>query len=127
MSFGQRTPNVGITRFQVRRSTIDPIGYEILAEVANRSDEPVKCRLEIDLGEDVVDVVPLSLEPGGTWSKPVSTYGPVTMNQHGNIAFAVDITIGNQSSAGTFLWDFAAQKTTAVRFATDKPSQVAAR
>src|SRR5207302_9989807 len=52
--------------------------------------------------------------PGGTWSKPVSTYGPITMNQHGNIAFAVDITVGNQSSAGTFLWDFAAQKTTAV-------------
>jgi hypothetical protein len=52
--------------------------------------------------------------PGGTWSKPVSTYGPMTMNQHGNIAFAVDITTGSQSSAGTFLWDFTAQKTTAV-------------
>ena len=25
---GEKTPNVGITRFQVRRSTIDPIGYE---------------------------------------------------------------------------------------------------
>jgi hypothetical protein len=55
--------------------------------------------------------------PGGTWSKPVSTYGPITMNQHGNIAFAVDATIGNQTSAGTFLWDFEAQKTTAVALA----------
>jgi hypothetical protein len=68
---GKRTGNVAITRFQVRRSLLDPIGYEILAEVANRSDESVSCRLEIDLGEDVVDVVPLTLEPGGTWSKVI--------------------------------------------------------
>src|SRR4051812_17853508 len=68
---GRRTGNVAITRFQVRRSLLDPIGYEILAEVANRSDEAVSCRLEIDLGEDVVDVVPLSLEAGGTWSKVI--------------------------------------------------------
>ena len=47
---GKRTGNVAITRFQVRRSLLDPIGYEILAEVANRSDEAVRCRLEIDLG-----------------------------------------------------------------------------
>src|SRR5262249_40601999 len=52
--------------------------------------------------------------PGGTWHKPVSTYGPLSMNQHGNIAYAVDITVGNQTSAGTFLWDFAAQKSTVV-------------
>src|SRR5205823_5390513 len=32
ITVGRRTGNVGITRFQVRRSTIDPIGYEILAE-----------------------------------------------------------------------------------------------
>ena len=30
-----RPANVGITRFQVRRSLIDPIGYEILVEVTN--------------------------------------------------------------------------------------------
>ncbi|HSQ58091.1 MAG TPA: VWA domain-containing protein, partial [Gemmata sp.] len=33
VTVGTRAANVGITRFQVRRSTIDPIGYEILAEV----------------------------------------------------------------------------------------------
>src|SRR5437879_8314054 len=33
IAVGGRAANVGITRFQVRRSTIDPIGYEILAEV----------------------------------------------------------------------------------------------
>src|SRR5581483_7120727 len=37
---GTRASNVGITRFQVRRSLLDPIGYEILAEVHNYSDQP---------------------------------------------------------------------------------------
>jgi hypothetical protein len=63
---GKRTGNVGITRFQTRRSLIDPVGYEILAEVTNASDDPVECRLEIDLNDDVVDVVPLKLAAGGT-------------------------------------------------------------
>ncbi len=67
--FGTNTGNVGITRFQVRRSLIDPLGYEILAEVTNASNEPVECRLEIDLNEDVVDVVPLKLTPGQRWSQ----------------------------------------------------------
>ena len=67
--FGTNTGNVGITRFQVRRSLIDPLGYEILAEVTNASDEPVECRLEIDLNSDVVDVVPLKLTPGQRWSQ----------------------------------------------------------
>ena len=66
---GQSTGNVGITRFQVRRSLLDPIGYEILVEVVNCSDEPVECRLELDLNGDVVDVVPLKLEPDGRWAQ----------------------------------------------------------
>ncbi len=67
--FGENTGNVGITQFQVRRSLIDPLGYEILAEVTNASDDAVECRLEIDLNEDVVDVVPLKLTPGQRWSQ----------------------------------------------------------
>ncbi len=67
--FGTNAGNVGITQFQVRRSLIDPLGYEILAEVTNASDDPVECRLEIDLNEDVVDVVPLKLTPGQRWSQ----------------------------------------------------------
>lgn len=67
--FGTNAGNVGITQFQVRRSLIDPLGYEILAEVTNASDEPVECRLEIDLNDDVVDVVPLKLTPGQRWSQ----------------------------------------------------------
>ncbi|GDY07659.1 MAG: VWA domain-containing protein [Planctomycetota bacterium] len=67
--FGTNAGNVGITRFQVRRSLIDPLGYEILAEVTNASDDPVECRLEIDLNDEVVDVVPLKLTPGQHWSQ----------------------------------------------------------
>jgi hypothetical protein len=44
---GERTSNVGITQFQVRRSLVDPLGYEILAEVTNSSDQPVECRFVI--------------------------------------------------------------------------------
>ncbi len=61
--------NVGITRFQVRRSLIDPIGYQILAEVVNSSDAPVETRLEIELDGKAVDVVPLRLEPGKPYRK----------------------------------------------------------
>ena len=67
--FGTNSGNVGITQFQTRRSLIDPLGYEILAEVTNASEEPVECRLEIDLNADVVDVVPLKLTPGQRWSQ----------------------------------------------------------
>ena len=66
---GQRSDNVAITAFQVRRSLTDPIGYEILVEVANRADEPVECRLEIQLNDAVIDVEPLKLDANGTWSK----------------------------------------------------------
>ncbi len=71
---GERSSNVGITQFQVRRSLVDPLGYEILAEVTNLSDLPVDCRFEVDFksaGRDAVepiDVVPLKLEANGKWS-----------------------------------------------------------
>ncbi|HVX15284.1 MAG TPA: BatA and WFA domain-containing protein [Pirellulales bacterium] len=68
VAVGTHAANIGITRFQVRRSLLDPIGYEILAEVQNASVAPAHCRLELDLGPDVVDVVPLSLKPGEVWT-----------------------------------------------------------
>ena len=39
VTVGGRAANVGITRFQVRRSTIDPVGYETLIEVTNFADD----------------------------------------------------------------------------------------
>jgi len=68
---GTRTGNVGITRFQVRRSLLDPTGYQILMEVMNAGDEAIECRLELDLDGDVVDVIPLKIEPGAQWSQTV--------------------------------------------------------
>jgi hypothetical protein len=64
---GRRTGNVGITRFQARRSLRDPTGYQVLIEVGNFSDERVECRLEIERDGLTVDVLPLALAPRETW------------------------------------------------------------
>jgi hypothetical protein len=64
VTLGKPTANVGITRLAARRSLLDPIGYEILVEVANASDEPASFRLELDLAGDPIDVVPLTLAAG---------------------------------------------------------------
>jgi hypothetical protein len=69
VAVGQHMGNVAITAFQARRSLLDPIGYEILAEVVNHSDEPVECRFEIDLNGDPIEVEPLKLAPNEKWSK----------------------------------------------------------
>ncbi len=71
---GERSSNVGITQFQVRRSLVDPLGYEILAEVTNLSETPLDCRFEVDFKSasreavEPIDVVPLKLEANGKWS-----------------------------------------------------------
>lgn len=69
VAVGGATTNVGITRFQARRSLVDPIGYEILVEAMNGSNEPVERRLEIDLAGEPVDVVPLKLAAGEKWTR----------------------------------------------------------
>ncbi|MBC7856659.1 MAG: VWA domain-containing protein [Pirellulaceae bacterium] len=66
---GKKTPNVGITNFQVRRSLLDPVGYEILVELVNASVEAATCRLDLDLNGNPVDVFPLTLKPGEVWSQ----------------------------------------------------------
>lgn len=73
---GQKSGNVGITRFQVRRSLIDPIGYEVLAEVFNYSDEPAEFRFEIELNGDAIEVVPLKLASGESWTKVYEKASP---------------------------------------------------
>jgi hypothetical protein len=70
VTVGGRAANVGITRFQVRRSTIDPIGYETLVEVTNFSDEPSgDFRLAVALNGQAVEVIPLKLAANEKWSK----------------------------------------------------------
>ncbi len=69
---GAKTPNVAITRFQTRRSAIDPIGYEILVEVTNQSDEesgPI--RLAIKLNDNLIEIKPLNLKPNEKWSEVI--------------------------------------------------------
>ncbi len=62
--FGSTQDNLAITQYQVRRSLLDAIGYQVLVEVSNLSDHSRNCRLELTLDDDLVDVVPLELEPG---------------------------------------------------------------
>ncbi len=72
---GKASDNVAITRFQVRRSLVDVIGYQILVEVINFGPDPVACRLEVMLENELtdeaglVDVVPLKLDPNERWQQ----------------------------------------------------------
>ncbi|GAB5404874.1 MAG: BatA and WFA domain-containing protein [Aureliella sp.] len=68
---GTEADNVGITRYQVRRSIIDAIGYQVLVDVTNYSAEAKSCRLELDLEDSLVDVLPLELQPGETQTRIV--------------------------------------------------------
>ncbi|QDT02597.1 hypothetical protein K227x_09750 [Rubripirellula lacrimiformis] len=68
---GASQSNVAITRFQVRRSTVDPIGYALLVEVQNLSDEPIQTRLTLTLNDDLVDVLPIKLDADGQWRRTI--------------------------------------------------------
>jgi hypothetical protein len=66
---GTPSDNVGITRFQVRRSLLDPITYQVLMEVGNFSDEALECSLDMNLDGELLDVIPLKLGPGEIWTE----------------------------------------------------------
>lgn len=68
---GGDTPNVGITRYQVRRSLMDAVGYQVLVDVTNFSDEPASHRITFTLEDDLVDVVPVDLEPNETVTRVI--------------------------------------------------------
>jgi hypothetical protein len=61
---GTSSANVGITRFQVRRSLLDPITYQTLIEVGNFSQEALECSLDLKLDGELLDVMPLKLSAG---------------------------------------------------------------
>jgi len=63
---GDKRDNVGITRFQVRRSLVDSVGYQVMVDVTNFSDQSSSCRIEFALGDDLIDVVPLELAANET-------------------------------------------------------------
>lgn len=68
-SFATPAANVGITQFQVRRSLIDPLGYEILVAVRNASPHAVRCRVELELDGLPVDILPIELAAEEQWSR----------------------------------------------------------
>ncbi len=71
---GSAAANAGITRLQTRRSTIDPLGFEILAEVMNLSDQPIEdLWLSIALDGVIMDIKPIKLAPNGRWSEVIES------------------------------------------------------
>jgi hypothetical protein len=71
IAVGTEVPNLAITRLQVRRSLIDPIGYDTLVEVVNHSSADAESRLEIELNGRAVDVFTLKLKPNERWSQVI--------------------------------------------------------
>lgn len=69
--FATDASNIGITQLQVRRSLVDPVGYEIFVTVKNASASPVACRLELSLNDIPVDVIPLRLKPEEVWRRSI--------------------------------------------------------
>ncbi|MEM7558476.1 MAG: hypothetical protein AAF394_05080, partial [Planctomycetota bacterium] len=72
LGVGEAADNIGITRYQVRRSLIDAIGYQVLVDVTNYSDDAAECRLELDLDGNLIDVLPLKLKPNETLTRIVN-------------------------------------------------------
>ena len=60
---GKSIDNLAITRFQPRRLSGQIADYEILVEAVNFGTETVQTSLEIDLDDELVDVLALTLEP----------------------------------------------------------------
>lgn len=87
---GTSADNVAITRFQARRSTVDPLGYALLVELQNLSDEPAEGRLTLKLGDALEDVIPWSLEPNESWHTTIDG----TSRDGGVLTAAIDAEDG---------------------------------
>ena len=74
--FGKKTGNTAITCFQVRRNIADATSYQVLVEVTHFGDEPVECRLDLELEGNVVDVIPLQLAPREPWRQTLDHTSP---------------------------------------------------
>ena len=61
---GKAQDNIAITKYQVRRSVQDSVGYQVLVEVTNSGAEDIKTKLEISLEDNLVDVVPMTIKAG---------------------------------------------------------------
>lgn len=68
---GMPADNVAITRMSVRRSLVDPIGYAAMVEVTSFAEDASQFRLNVELGDDLVDVIPIQLTPGEVWKRTI--------------------------------------------------------
>ncbi|MCA9168208.1 MAG: VWA domain-containing protein, partial [Planctomycetales bacterium] len=73
LTVGKRQDNTAIEQFQVRRMVDDPIGFEVLVRVQHFAELPRDVNLQLTLGGELLDVVPLNLQPNETW-QDVLTY-----------------------------------------------------
>jgi hypothetical protein len=74
--FGQVTANTGITSFQVRRNIADVTSYQVMVEVTHFGIGPMKCTLDLELEGNIVDVIPLSLQPNEPWRETLDHISP---------------------------------------------------
>ncbi len=72
IAVGEATDNLAVTQLALRRSLVDPIGYAALIEVENFGETAVSSRLTIELAGDLVDVIPLNIDPGQSWRKTIT-------------------------------------------------------
>jgi len=68
---GKTANNAAITALAVRRSLVDPIGYAALIEAEYFGNEAIDVRVSIDLAGQLVDVIPVTLQPGKAWTKTI--------------------------------------------------------
>lgn len=68
LPIGDSRDNVAITQFQVRRSLVDSVGFHAFLEVANLGETAVETRLELTLNDQLIDVMPLKLQPQQVWT-----------------------------------------------------------
>lgn len=89
-------------RGQIIFVTEDPDGAEVLLQYADGKITPIVV--------GGTEAVPF----GGQWGTNNGIEAPVSMNQLGNVVFATDLTVGDDTDIKTFLWDYQAQKLTIV-------------
>ena len=99
MQVGASQDNVAITTFQVRRSTVDPIGYSLLVEVQNFSEDPVETRLTLDLDDTLVDVIPLEIEAGGSYRRQIDSTSRAGGVLRGQLKVEDALAVDNQARA----------------------------
>lgn len=73
---GEPQPNVGITQFSARRPFSSPGEVRVSLEVVSRGEIKMEGTVELFRSGQLVDVQPVSLEPGGAWQREWDLQAP---------------------------------------------------